>query len=189
MSVASESIAIDISGAKAPIVLVPESDPTPAAVPDTNPPQTVALPVAAPQTLTKELTDAVDGIVHDLSGLTVSGLSVGDLIRFVPRMASLVHTLQIRGSEKRALVMAAFHILVDRVIPEADRHTAHALVDVVFPPAIAAVIDVAAGRVTFGQTTVSAATTVAVTGASNQVVVAEATNCLSLLFGACAKKI
>jgi hypothetical protein len=134
----------------------------------------------APPTLTKELAGAVDGIVHDLSGLHVSGFAVGDLIRFVPRLASLVHTLQIRGVEKRDLVMAASHILVDRVIPEADRPAAHSFVDGVFPPAIAAVIDVVNGRVTFAQAAASAV--------ANPVVVVAAENCLARLFAVCAKK-
>ena len=138
---------------------VPVSEPAPASAPEITPAQTAA---AAPVTLTKELSDAVDGIVRDLSGLNVSNVTVADLIRFVPRLSSLVHTLQIRGSEKRELVMAAAHVLVSRVIPESHRESAHALVDTIFPPAIAAVIDVVAGRVTFEQAVQSAAVPVTV---------------------------
>lgn len=180
-SVSSESVAIDLSGA-------PVSDPAPVA-PAPIPQQTVESPVTAVgPTLTKELAGAVDGIVHDLSGLTLSGLTVGDLLRHVPRFASLVHTLQIRGPEKREMVMAASHVLVDRVIPESDRSAGHALVDTVFPAVIAGVIDVVKGRVTFEKAVVSEATTVAAAAVSNPVVVAEARNCLSRLFAACIKK-
>ena len=187
--------AIDLSGAKpttdmsgVPIVAeVPSPDPAPAPIP---PVQTqVAAPAEPPvvvvPALTKELTDAIDGIVHDLSGAAVS---VGELIRFVPRLASLVHTLQIRGGEKRDLVMAAGHVLVDRVIGDSERPAAHALVDVVFPPAIACVIDVVAGRVTFQQAAVHAATTAVASAATNQVIVAQAGNCLTQLLACLGKK-
>jgi hypothetical protein len=119
------------------------------------------------------------------------------LIRFVPRLASLVHNLQIRGTEKRDLVMAAAHVLVDRVIGASERPAAHMLVDVVFPPTIASVIDVVAGRVTFQQavtdaaaataaTAVTAAT--AATAVTNQVVIAQAGNCLMQLLTCLGKK-
>ena len=177
----------DISGVSV-VTEVTSPDPTPAVPHVTNPPvQTPVVsspPVVVAQTLTKELTGAIDGIVHDLSGAVVS---VGELIRFVPRLASLVHTLQIRGGEKHELVMAAAHVLVDRAIGEHERPAAHALVDVVFPPSIAGVIDVVAGRVTFQQAAVQAATTAVGSAATNQVVVAQAGNCLSKLL-ACLKK-
>jgi hypothetical protein len=75
--------------------------------------------------------------------------------------------------------MAAAHVLVDRVMSEGARPAAHALVDVVFPAAIAGVIDVVAGRVSFQQ----AAPTPA-----NQVVQAASTNCLSQLLSCLGKK-
>ena len=190
---------IDLSGAKptqpvtdmsgVPVVAeVPSPDPAPAPIPPpvTAPPvQTlVAAPVVVPS-LTKELTDAIDGIVHDLSG---AAASVGELIRIVPRLASLVHTLQIRGGEKRELVMSAAHVLVDRVIGESERPAAHALVDVVFPPSIAGVIDVVAGRVTFQQAATQAATTATASALTNPVVVAQAGNCLTQLLACLGKK-
>lgn len=183
--------AIDMSGA--PVAAVPSPDPVPAPAPPPAAleptPHPVQTPVVAPAAaLSKELSDAVDGIVRDLSGVGVTGITVGDLLRFVPRLASLVHTLQIRGSEKRDMVIAAAHVLVDRVIGEGDRPAAHALVDVVFPPAIAAVIDVVAGRVTFQQAAVTAASSTATAAAANPVVVAQAGNCLTQLLACLAKK-
>lgn len=189
----SDTQAIDLSGAPATDMSgvpnaanVPSPDPAPAPIPPVQTP--VAAPpvvAAAVPVLTKELTGAIDGIVHDLSG---AAASVGELLRFVPRLASLVHTLQIRGSEKRDLVIAAAHVLIDRVIGESERPAAHALADIVFPPAIAAVIDVVAGRVTFQQAASQAATTVVASAATNQVIVAQAGNCLTQLLACLAKK-
>jgi hypothetical protein len=179
----SGAAAIDLSGTTgATVATVPSPDPAPSPSPPvvepTAPP--AQTPVVAPAaTLTTELSGAVDEIVHDLSGVGVTGITVGDLLRFVPRMASLVHALQIRGSEKRDMVIAAAHVLVDRVIGEGDRAVAHVLVDVVFPPAIAAVIDVVAGRVSFQQ---------AVAVAENHVVVTQSGNCLSQILSCLAKK-
>ena len=95
-----------------------------------------------------DLSGVIAEIVADLSGVTVSG--VGELVRHIPRLAAHVQALPLAGAEKRDLVLAAGHILVDRCIPEGARATAHGLVDSVFPFAIAAVIDVARGRVNFG---------------------------------------
>lgn len=183
----SDTHAIDLSGANPAtdlpgvVMEISSSDPAPAVtVPPVQTPVAAPVSAAAP-TLTKELSDALDGIVHDLSG---ADLSVGGLIRYVPRFASLVHTLQIRGSEKHGMVMAAGHVLVDRVIGEGERPAAHTLVDSVFPPAIAGVIDVVAGRVTFQQ----AATTAVMSAASNPVVVAQAGNCLTQLLSCVGKK-
>lgn len=185
----------DLSGA-VQTANVPSPDPVSAPVPPTTsevatvpPEQTlVVAPAPAPApALTKELNDALDGIVSDLSGANASSLNVGDLIRFVPRLASLVHTLQIRGTEKREMVMAASHILVDRVIPDSDRASAHALVDVVFPPAIAGVIDVVNGRVSFEQAATAAASSVASNVAANPVAVSSARNCLTQLIS-CLRK-
>lgn len=186
-----------MSESQATTAEVPSPDPAPAPAPvpapapeATTPAQeqiVVAAPVAAapPQpTLTKELADAVDGIVRDLSGADVS---VASLLRFVPRLASLVHTLQIRGAEKRELVMAAAHVLVARVIPEAERSTADGMIDLIFPPAIAAVIDVAAGRVTFQQAVEATATAVASTP-QVEVVASSAGNCLRQLVSSCLRK-
>lgn len=172
--------AVDMSGVSVVVATAPAPAPTPA--PEPAPPASAP----APPSLTKELSDAVDEIVRDLSG--ASSMSVGDLIRFVPRLSSLVHTLQIRGGEKRELVMAASHVLVDRVIGESGRPAAHALVDVVFPPAIAAVIDVVAGRVTFQQAATQAAVSSVSSAAANPVVVNEAGNCLSQILACLGKK-
>ena len=150
------------------------------------PPQIQAAAPAEPQpTLSKELADAVDGIVRDLSGVDVSAAS---LLRFVPRLASVVHTLQIRGGEKRDLVLVAAHVLVSRVVPEGDRPAADALVDAMFPPAIAAVIDVVAGRVTFQQVVATAAAAVASNAEVATTVVASTGNCLTQMLSACLRK-
>jgi hypothetical protein len=179
---------VDMSGAPAPVVDMsgaPITDP----IPPSNPPvQTPVVAAAGQPTLTKELSDAVDGIAHDLSGVGVTPLNVNDLIRFVPRLASLVHSLQVRGSEKRDLVIAAAHVLTDRVVGESERPAAHALVDVVFPPVIAALIDVVAGRVTFQQAAAQAATTAVGSAVTNQVVVAQSGNCLAQLLACLGKK-
>lgn len=193
-AVAVITVATDMSGV-AIIAEVPSPDPVPAPIPPVQtqvallPEQPVAtVVVRAAPTLTKELSDAVDEIVRDLSGASMSVMTAGGLIRFVPRLASLVHTLQIRGGEKRDLVMAAAHVLVDRVIGESERPAAHALVDVVFPSAIAGVIDVVAGRVTFQQAAAEAVTTAVMSAATNQVVIAQAGNCLTQLIACLGKK-
>jgi hypothetical protein len=131
------------------------------------------------------LADGVDGIVRDLSGVAVT--EPASLLRFVPRLASLVHTLQVRGAEKHELVMTAAHVLVSRVIPEADRSRAHEMIDTIFPPAIAAVIDVVAGRVTFQQLATSAASA-ASSPESVAVVAASTGNCLTQILSACLRK-
>lgn len=195
MSDLSGAAIADLSGAQqspaAATADVPSPDPSPAPVPPTletitaPPEQTlVVVPAPAPApapALTKELSDALDGIVRDLSGVNAASLNVGDLIRFVPRLASLVHTLQIRGSEKREMVMAAAHILVDRVIPDSERAASHAMVDVVFPPAIAGVIDVVNGRVSFQQAATEAASSAVSSAAANPVIVSSTRNCLTQL--------
>ena len=185
------AVNLDLSGISVPpTATVPSPTTAPAPIP--APEQTqVAVPVAEPvvaaqPVLSKELSDAVDGIVHDLSGVSVSGPAsiVASLLRFVPRLASLVHTLQIRGAEKRDLVMAAAHVLVSRVVPEGDRSAAHGMVDAMFPPAIAAVIDVVAGRVTFQQV----AEAVAASNPQVTAVAASAGNCLTQMISACLRK-
>jgi hypothetical protein len=196
----------DLSGSVVASADVPSPDPVSAPVPpSTTQPQSesksenvtalpeqtlVVVPAPAPApapALTKELSDALDGIVNDLSGVNASSLNVGDLIRFVPRLAALVHSLQIRGAEKREMVMSASHILVSRVIPESDRASAHALVDVVFPPAIAGVIDVVNGRVSFEQAAVATASSTVSAAAANPIVVSTARNCLTQLLS-CLRK-
>lgn len=190
-------INVDLSGTPvSPSAEVPSPDPVsappaPQVVETTTPvpPQTqvaVSSPVAVPQpTLSKELADAVDGIVRDLSGADASAAS---LLRFVPRLASIVHTLQIRGAEKRDLVMAAAHVLVSRVVPEADRSAAHAMVDAAFPPAIAAVIDVVAGRVTFQQAVAATAVAAVSNSEAMTTVVSSTGNCLTQMLSACLRK-
>lgn len=191
------AVNFDLSGTPVPPTAeVPSTDPViapappapPASVADTTtpaPPQTevaVSSPpaVAVPEpTLSKELVDAVDGIVRDLSGADVSAAS---LVRFVPRLASIVHALQIRGAEKRDLVMAAAHVLVSRAVPDADRSAAHTMVDAIFPSAIAAVIDVVAGRVTFQQAAAAVSNSDVVT------TVASTGNCLTQMLSACLRK-
>jgi hypothetical protein len=190
-------MSIDLSGSIPLNAQVPSPDPVsaplvPEAVSTTPAPEQtqVAVPavpsVVAPQpTLTKQLEDVVDGIVRDLSGVSVS--EPASLLRFVPRLASSVHSLQIRGAEKRDLVMSAAHLLVSRVIPEPNQTLAHGMIDAMFPPAIAAVIDVVAGRVTFEQIAASAAEAVT-SPATAAAVVSSSGNCLTQILSACLRK-
>jgi hypothetical protein len=176
---------VDMSGA-APVDLSGATlKQTPAAVPVSAPPPTAVEATPSVAELTPALVAVVEGIVSDLSGVPASA---GDLIRFVPRLASLVHALQIRGSEKRDLVMAAAHALVDRVIGDTSRPVAHTLVDAVFPHAIAGVIDVVAGRVTFQQAAESAAAMATSAATSNPAAVVAAGNCLTQMLSACLRK-
>lgn len=102
-----------------------------------------------------DLSGVIAVITTDLSGAT---LGVGELVRYIPRLAAHAQTLSIGKAEKRDLVMAASHLLVDRCVPESARETVHGLVDSIFPSAIAAVVDVARGRVQFAAAIVAATT-------------------------------
>jgi hypothetical protein len=124
--------------------------------------------------------------VSDLSDLLCEltaeckDIDISDVIRIVPRLSAYVQKLDIAGSEKFALVMAAAHSLVDRM-PDDAQSSAHALVDKILPAAIQNVLDVAKGRVTWQQ--VVATQTVVL---QNPEVVESAKNCclplLSQLF-------
>ena len=97
--------------------------------------------------LLMDLSGVLQLIVVDLSGVHVDAVS---LLRHIPRLAAHVHALTISNDDKRALVIGAAHTLIDRLVPSAEVKTAHTMVDAVFPAAIAAVIDVVRGRVSFG---------------------------------------
>lgn len=135
----AEVVAIDASGVAAAPAPAPE---VAAAAPEVAAPA----PAAAPTITVADLSGVIAGITADLSG---ASLGVGELVRYIPRLAAHVQTLPIAKAEKRDLVIAAGHLLVDQCVPESARETAHGLVDSVFPFAIAAVVDVARGRIQF----------------------------------------
>lgn len=145
-------------------------------------------PVAAAVSVA-DLSGVIAAITADLSGAT---LGVGELVRYIPRLAAHAQTLPIGKVEKRDLVMSASHLLVDRCVPESARETVHGLVDSVFPSAIAAVVDVARGRVQFASAVTSAvaAATAEAPPVVQQVAQQAVSGCLPLLarLVACAKK-
>ncbi len=134
-----------------------------------------AAPAPAPAVTVADLSGVIEGIMTDLSG--VSALSVGELVRYIPRLAAHVQTLPIGKAERRDLVIAAGHLLVDRCAPEAARETVHGLVDSVFPFAIAAVVDVARGRVNFANPAQAAQQLTAEAPPAVQEAVQQATRC------------
>jgi hypothetical protein len=107
----------------------------------------------------------------------VSGASAADLLRYIPRFAAHVHELDLPKADKRALVIGALHELVNRCIPDEAREAAHSLVDTVAPAALAGVIDMVRGRVSFVPAVMAAA----------PVVAQQSGNCLMAMF-ACIKK-
>lgn len=145
---------------------------------------------AASAVTVADLSGVIDGIMTDLSG--ASALGVGELVRYIPRLAAHVQTLPIGKAEKRDLVIAAGHLLVDRCAPEAARETVHGLVDSIFPFAIAAVVDVARGRVNFANPAQAVQQLTAEAAPAVQEAVQQATDCclplLAKLGGAKAQK-
>ncbi len=154
----SDSATVDISGVTPAV----DADPSVAAPAPAAAPAEVAKEVAVevvkevvPATteaivttnIKNDLMEVVAGIIKDLSGASVSG--VGDLLRFVPRLAAAADKIDVTKAEKRALVIAAGHKLVEALLPVDAREDANRLVDAVFPGALAGVIDMARGRVTF----------------------------------------
>lgn len=93
-----------------------------------------------------DLSGVIQQIITDLSG---SNPGVGELFRFVPVLAAKAQTLNVSKERKRDLVLAAGHQLVDRVIVEDMRVDGHHVIDAVFPGALAGVVDLARGRVSF----------------------------------------
>ena len=85
--------------------------------------------------------------VADLSGSIHSGV---DLLRHAPTLAAVAQTLAETGAARRDLVLRAAHYAVDQCIPEAERAAAHDLVTAALPATLAAVVDVARGRVSIG---------------------------------------
>ena len=91
--------------------------------------------------------DALITTVHaDLSG---APLSTAALVRLVPRLAAALHLFSEPLDEKKKVILAAAHKLVDRGVPEEQRAVAHELVDAVVPAAVDAVMDVVRGDVNF----------------------------------------
>jgi hypothetical protein len=171
-------------------VPVPADAPVAIAVPVPVPadaPVAIAVPVPVPADAPASaptptaISAAIDTIVKDLSG---ANLSAGDIARYLPRLAAQVHALNIPGADKSALVVAAAHVLVDRCVPEGERTAAHALTDAVFPAAIAGIIDVVRGRVTFQQ---AVAASMAAVPELVPIVAPMARNCLMSLLSVCKK--
>lgn len=98
-------------------------------------------------TTPNELPAVIDAAITDLSGVI---FSTADVIQYVSRLASAAQKLDVPGAQKLEYVMMAGHILIDRYIPQAERASAHGLIDVVVPAAIKAILDVAKGRVEIG---------------------------------------
>ena len=171
-------------------VPVPAAAPVAIAVPVPVPadaPVAIAVPVPVPADAPASaptptaISSAIDAIVKDLSG---ANLSAGDIARYLPRLAAQVHALNIPGADKSALVVAAAHVLVDRCVPEGERTAAHALTDAVFPAAIAGIVDVVRGRVTFQR---AVAESMAAVPELVPVVAPMARNCLMSLLSVCKK--
>ena len=138
MDLSGVAVAVAVADADADADAIIATDPASASAP--------AVGISAPTIA--DLSGVIAGILNDLGAVGVQG--VGELVRYIPRLAAHVQMLPISKMEKRDLVVAAGHALVDRCVPEDARATAHGLVDSVFPFAIAAVIDVVRGRVQFG---------------------------------------
>lgn len=158
------SMTSDISGATpTPLsAIVPSPDPVqpPIAGAGTGH-ETVKSEHEVSETLKPFLTDlsgVLSSVALDLSGVEVDGAI---LLRYLPRLAAAVNDKPLSGAQKRDLVIGACHILVDRLVPVDQRADAHTLLTKVAPPAIAAVIDVAHGRVTFAAAAQSVATAAA----------------------------
>ena len=136
----------------------PEAEPetVTAAVAEASPSVIDIAPTITETTL--NLKDAV----HDLSDIVAEitgdwkGFGISDVIRIVPQLAAHVQKLSVAGPEKYALVLAAVHLLVDRM-PDAAQSSAHALVDAILPAVIKNVLDVAKGRVSLQTAAVAAA--------------------------------
>jgi len=97
-----------------------------------------------------DLSGALDVLVTticaDLSGVP---LSTAALVRLVPRLAAALHVFSAPLEEKKKVILAAAHKLVDRCVPVEQREVAHELVDAVVPAAVDAVMDVVSGDVAF----------------------------------------
>jgi hypothetical protein len=105
-----------------------------------------AIAIAGDLISVADLSGVIQSVITDLSGSTPG---VGELFRFVPVLAAKAQTLNVSNERKRELVVAAGHQLVDRVLVEDLRVDAHRVVDAVFPGALAGVVDLARGRVSF----------------------------------------
>lgn len=171
----------DISGSTPHIEADPAPAPAEAAAPVRPLPPNPVQGAGVGGSVRPEFEVAISAILKDLSGASVQ--NVGDLLRFVPRLAAVAETLHdVSKPEKRALVIAAGHRLVELALPVEAREDANRLVDVIFPGALAGVIDVVRGRVSFED----AAKAVAQSAAPVVVEVAQK-KCLPLLLS-CLKK-
>ncbi len=118
-------------------------------------PKTVAAAEPSPSVIAPTITETTMNLkdaVHDLSDIVaeITGdwkeFGISDVIRIVPQLAAHVQKLSVAGPEKYDLVLAAVHLLVDRM-PDAAQSSAHTLVDTILPAVIQNVLDVAKGRV------------------------------------------
>ena len=139
-----------------------------------------AIAIAGDLISVADLSGVIQSVIADLSGSTPG---VGELFRFVPVLAAKAQTLNVSKERKRDLVVAAGHQLVDRVIVEDMRADGHRVIDAVFPGALAGVVDLARGRISFET---AAAAAVQLVSAPAVVDVAQR-RCLPLLLS-CLKK-
>lgn len=135
----------DISGAPIAASGVELTAPTANVELDSNKVET-AIALVGDLITVADLSGVIQQVITDLSG---SNPGVGELFRFVPVLAAKAQTLNVSNERKRDLVLAAGHQLVDRVIVEDMRVDGHRVIDAVFPGALAGVIDLARGRVSF----------------------------------------
>lgn len=127
-----------------------------------------------------DLTPVIQTIISDISGMQ---MIAGGLLRHVPKLAAQVDALEIPGERKRDLVMEAIHQIVRSVAPEDALPTVLEMVDAIVPPAIAGVIDVARGRVSFQKAVAVVAPEIVSNVIQTAPEVAEvASGCLPLLF-------
>ena len=115
----------------------------------------VAVPVPVKTYTVDDLSELINELTRDLSGATIV-----DVVRIVPRVAAHVQKFDISGANKRELVMAACHLIVSRSVAEDGRDIANGLVDNIVPAVIDGVIDVAKGRVDFAHVAVQLADSV-----------------------------
>jgi hypothetical protein len=96
--------------------------------------------------------------VLDLSGFLAEAgkdfadgdITIADILRVVPRLTAEIQKFGLSGKEKGDLALAAVRELVNTYVPENSRSTVNSLVDTIVPVAIQNVLDIAKGRVSFG---------------------------------------
>lgn len=128
-----------------------KAEETPAKAAEDAPAKAEEAPAKAAEAPAKvDLSGALDALITlinaDLSG---APLSTAALVRLVPRLAAGLHVFSAPLEEKKKVILAAAHKLVDHAVPEEQRAVAHELVDAVVPAAVDAVMDVVNGDVAF----------------------------------------